>query len=347
MVASEDRIDAVRAFNRFYTREIGLLHERQLQSPFSLTEMRVLYELARRRAATAAELGRDLRLDPGYLSRMIRRFSAGRLVRRTPSPADGRESLLRLTRRGRAAFAPLDARARADVATLLARVSDPEQQQVVSAMQTIARALGEMNEPPVAPAPYRLRGHQPGDMGWVIQRHGALYAREWGYNAAFEALVARICADFLDHFDPARERCWIAERNGAIVGSVFLVRKSDRIAKLRMLIVEPEARGLGLGQRLVDECIRFARQAGYRTLTLWTHRQLTAARRIYERAGFRCVHHEAGRSFGRNLVDETWELTLATDAPRSRRVNPKVSGRDGSGTRRTRGRTAGNGTAGR
>jgi len=306
------RVDAVRAFNRFYTREIGVLDEHLLHSPFSLAETRVLYELAHRTPPTAAGLGRDLGLDAGYLSRILRRFDARGLIRRTTSGADGREILLQLTRKGRAAFAPLETRARAEVAALLDRLPDADQQQVVEAMNTIARLLGGRR--PDA-APYLLRNHQPGDMGWVVQRHGAIYARERGYNAEFEALVARICADFLDHFDPSGERCWIAERHGAIVGSVFVVRKSKTVAKLRLLLVEADARGLGIGRRLVGECVRFARDAGYRMLTLWTQSDLDAARHLYAEAGFRRVHQEKHHSFGQDLVAETWELRLT--APRS------------------------------
>jgi DNA-binding MarR family transcriptional regulator/GNAT superfamily N-acetyltransferase len=302
-------IDEVRAFNRAYTRTIGVLDEHLFDSEFSLSEMRVLYELAHRDAPTATELGRDLGIDAGYLSRILRRFEARRYVTRTPSPADRRHSLLRLTARGRAAFAPLEARARDQVGGMLSPLSGAERQQLVAAMGTITRLLDR--EPPPPAVPYLLRPPRPGDLGWVIQRHGELYAREWGYTSEFEALVARICADFLDHCDPAGERCWIAERDGAPIGSVFVVRKSKTVAKLRLLIVDPGARGLGLGARLVDECVRFARDAGYSTLTLWTHRQLDAARRIYRRAGFRCVAAQPTRSFGKTLVDETWELSLA------------------------------------
>jgi DNA-binding MarR family transcriptional regulator/GNAT superfamily N-acetyltransferase len=303
-------VDAVRAFNRFYTRHIGVLGERHLESPFSLTEMRVLYELAHRDAPAAAELGRDLGLDAGYLSRILRRFESRGFVGRRPSPADARQSLLHLTRKGRAAFTPLEARARDEVEALLQRVASADRHTVVDAMNTIERLLGAPRQDAVR-APYMLRAHQPGDMGWVIHRHGALYAKEWGYNEEFEALVARICADFLDHFDPSGERCWIAERDEAIVGSVFLVRKSKTVAKLRLLLVEPSARGLGIGRRLIDECIRFARQAGYRRMTLWTQSDLDAARRLYQQAGFRCVHRKRHDSFGRkDLVAETWDLTL-------------------------------------
>jgi len=304
--APADRVAAVRAFNRFYTRRIGVLGD-QLLHPFSLTEVRVLYELAHRTAPTATELGRDLGLDPGYLSRILRRFEARRLILRAASPSDRRRRHLRLTPRGRAAFAPLEARARKDVAALLAPLSDGGQRQAVGAMHTIERLLG--GHAAHAPA-YILRPHQPGDMGWVVHRHGVVYAREWGYNGEFEALVARIVADFLDHLDPARERCWMAERDGEIIGSVFLVKKSKTVAKLRLLLVEPTARGFGLGHRLVDECIRFAREAGYRAITLWTQSELDAARRLYRKAGFRCTHEEPHHSFGKDLVSETWDLTL-------------------------------------
>jgi len=310
------RVDTVRAFNRFYTQQIGVLGEHLLESAFSLAEMRALYELAHRDALTASDLGRDLGLDAGYLSRILRRFETRGLIGRSPSAADGRQHVLRLTRKGRAAFEPLEARARDEVAALLGQLAGPEQRQVVDAMGTIARLLGAPRAEADRAAPYLLRTHQPGDMGWIVHRHGAIYAREWGYNAEFEALVARICADFLDRFEPAGERCWIAERNGDIVGSVFVVRKSKTVAKLRLLLVEPQARGLGIGRRLVDECIRFARHAGYRRLTLWTQSDLGAARRLYQQAGFRCVHKKSHHRFGRtDLVAETWDLTLS--APRS------------------------------
>jgi DNA-binding MarR family transcriptional regulator/GNAT superfamily N-acetyltransferase len=316
---AQDHRDAIRAFNRFYTRRIGVLGEHLLDSPFSLAEMRVLYELAHRASPTAAELGRDLGLDAGYVSRILRRFEARRLIRRHPSPHDGRQSRLTLTTRGRRAFAPLETRARAEVGAMLDRLPASHQGQIVGAMDTIQRLLdprpagssrGGASGAAVNNDPYVLRSHRPGDMGWVVHRHGELYAREWGYNHEFEALVARIVADFLDHFDPARERCWIAERGGAIVGWVFLVKKSATVAKLRLLLVEPEGRGLGLGRRLVDECIRFAREAGYRKITLWTQSELTAARQVYERAGFTRTSRRQHRSFGKNLVAETWDLKL-------------------------------------
>lgn len=305
-----DHRDAVRAFNRFYTRHIGVLDEHLLDSPFSLAEMRVLYELAHRAASTATDLGRDLGLDAGYLSRILRRFETQRLLRRAPSPDDARQSRLALTPRGRKAFAPLETRARSQVGAMLRQLPSPDRGQLVSAMDTIQRLLDAAAARPSPAPPCVLRPHRPGDMGWVVHRHGTLYWHEWRYNHEFEALVARIVADFLDHFDKKHERCWMAERNGTIVGSVFLVKKSARVAKLRLLLVEPSARGLGLGRRLVDECIRFARSAGYRTITLWTQSELVAARRVYECAGFRLTSNKRHRSFGKSLVAEVWDLKL-------------------------------------
>jgi DNA-binding MarR family transcriptional regulator/GNAT superfamily N-acetyltransferase len=303
------RADAVRAFNRFNTRQIGVLGDHLLRGSFSLTEMRVFYELAQRDGATAADVGRDLDLDAGYMSRIVADFEKQRLVARTPSPADGRQSVLRLTPKGRAEFARLQAQARQEISTMLRPLSAVDQRAVVSSMATIEKLLGA--PPRAGAAAYVLRGHEAGDMGWVVHRQGALYASEWGYNAQFEALAARIVADFLDHFDPTHERCWIAEKDGEIVGSVFLVKKSKTVAKLRLLLVEPSARGLGIGKRLVDECIRFARQAHYRKITLWTQSELVAARRIYQAAGFVRVGRKTHDSFGRKaLVAETWDLTL-------------------------------------
>jgi DNA-binding MarR family transcriptional regulator/GNAT superfamily N-acetyltransferase len=301
------RVAAVRRFSRFYTRQIGVLREGYLESPFSLTEVRVLYELAHRDQTTASELGRELDLDAGYLSRIVGGFERRGLVDKRPSEADGRQSLLRLTEAGWQAVAPLEARAHRDIGTMLERLSEGQQERLVAAMGTIERLLGDRPEPAV---PYVLRPHRPGDMGWVVHRHGVLYAREYGWDERFEALVATVVAQFVEQYDPRRERCWIAERDGESVGSVFLVRKSDAVAKLRLLLVEPEARGLGIGVRLVDECIRFARSVGYREITLWTNSNLLAARQIYERAGFRLVHAEPHHSFGHDLVGETWDLEL-------------------------------------
>lgn len=303
----EQRIAAVRGFNRFYTRQIGLLREGYLESPFSLTAVRVLYELAHRERTTASELARELGLDAGYLSRILRGFRKRGLIERQPSSADGRQRLVWLTAHGQEVFAPLDARSRDDIGALLGGLSAAEQERLVGAMGIIEGLLGASTEPRV---PYLLRPHRPGDMGWVVQRHGALYAAEYGWDEQFEALVASIVATFLGHFKPKRERCWIAEREGEAVGSVFVVEHSRTVAKLRLLLVEPEARGLGIGARLVDECVRFARLVGYRKLALWTNSVLLAARRIYEGAGFQLVHEEPHHSFGHDLVGETWELKL-------------------------------------
>ena len=305
----EQRVEAARRFNRFYTRQIGVLHEGAYNSPFSLTEVRVLYELAHRDQPTATALSRDLGLDAGYLSRMLRGFERRGLVLKTRSPADGRQSHLSLTALGRKVFGPLNARSHDEVAAMLGGLSAAAQARVVGAMQTIERLLGDRAES-LPPASCVLRPPLPGELGWVVQRHGAVYAREYGYNEQFEALVAEIVAHFVQRYDAKRERCWIAEQGGEPVGSVFLVERSKTVAQLRLLLVEPKARGSGLGTRLVDECVRFARRAGYRKITLWTQSELRAARRLYQAAGFRVVRRERNRSFGKDLVSETWELEL-------------------------------------
>jgi len=309
------RIDAVRRFNRFYTQRIGVLHEHLLQSVFSLAEVRVLYELANWPSTaqatarpTATQLAATLGIDEGYLSRILRNFEKRGLIKRKSSTTDARQNLLSLSEQGRKAFAPLNARSRDEVGAMLGKLSAAQQQRLIEAMHTIEALLDATGR--ADNAAYVLRPHQPGDVGWVIHRHGALYAQEYGYDEQFEALVADIAAKFILHFDPKRERCWIAERDGEIVGSVFVVRKTETVAKLRLLLVEPKARGLGIGARLVTECVRFARQAGYRKLMLWTQSELHAARRIYTEAGFRLVAKEAHHSFGKDLVGETWELKL-------------------------------------
>ncbi len=299
------RIAAVRQFNRFYTRRIGVLQEGLLQTRFSLTEARVLYELAQLASTTAAVLGRELGLDAGYLSRILRRFERAGLIRRAESETDRRQSALSLTDAGRDAFAPLDARARQEIGALLGGMPEPAQASLVASMARIQTLLGAS-----PPTPWLMRQQRPGDIGWVIARHGALYAEEYGFDHRFEALVAQVAGDFLASHDPARERCWIAERDGVNIGSVFLVRKSDEIAKLRLLIVEPAARGLGIGRRLVAECIGFARTAGYRRITLWTNDVLTAARAIYLRTGFRLVASAPHSDFGPPMLGEDWELEL-------------------------------------
>ncbi len=304
---AERRIAIVRRFNRFYTKQIGLLGEGYLETPFSLTEARVLYELAHRERPSATELARELALDTGYLSRILRGFERRRLLTRTRSKSDGRESHLALTARGRGAFAPLDLRSREDIGAMLRRLAPDQQRRLIEAMRTVESVLGAG---PEGKAAFVLRPHQPGDMGWVVHRHGALYAQEYGFDERFEALVAGVVAKFVERYDPRRERCWIAEKDGELVGSVFLVRRSRAVAQLRLLLVEPKARGLGIGERLVAECVRFARQAGYRKVTLWTNSVLRAARRLYRAAGFRRIHRESHRSFGKSLVGETWELRL-------------------------------------
>jgi DNA-binding MarR family transcriptional regulator/GNAT superfamily N-acetyltransferase len=308
---AKDSVNAVRSFNRFYTRQIGLLGKGYLDSPFTLAEVRVLYELAHRGAPTAAEIARALGLDAGYLSRMLLSFRKRGFLARKASQVDARQSHLSLTNKGREAFGALEAKSEGGVSKMIERLSPADHNRLTRAMGIIQSLLGERTAESSTPnVPYLLRTHQPGDMGWVIHRHGVLYAEEYGWDERFEALVAQIAAGFIQNFDAKRERCWIAERDGAIVGSVFLVKKSDRVAKLRLLLVEPSARGLGIGGRLVDECVRFARQAGYRKITLWTQSKLDAARHIYRKAGFGVIKRERNHSFGHKLVSETWELTL-------------------------------------
>jgi len=311
------RIEALREFNRFYTRRIGVLHEGLLHTPFSLTESRLLWELAHRGSTTAAELARELDLDAGYLSRLLRGFKQRGLLKTVRSKDDARHLLLTLTAGGRKAFAPLDERSRSEVGALLAALPEPRQQQLLQALTTAQRLLGDT--PRASPPPaFILRAHRPGDIGWVISRHGALYAQEYGWDMRFEALVAQIASRFIEQFDATREACWIAERDSANIGSVFLVQARDEatntpepgVAQLRMLLVEPSARGLGLGAALAGECERFARRSGYRTIRLWTNSILVAARAIYRKAGYQLVASEAHHSFGHDLVGETWELRL-------------------------------------
>lgn len=302
-----EQIERVRGFNRFYTRHIGLLNEGLLDSAFSLTEARVLYELAHRDSVTAADLGRDLGLDAGYLSRLLKRFGAQGLIHRSPSKDDRRQFLLSLSDKGRTAFEVLNHASATQVSAMLSGLSAGARERLVQAMTTVENLVGDGAKPDL---PCILRPHQPGDIGWIAHRQGLLYAQEYGWDQTFEALVAEIAAAFVRNFDPQRERCWIAERGGEIVGSVFLVRHSDEVAKLRLLYVEPSARELGLGRRLVEECIGFARAKGYRTLTLWTNDVLVAARAIYQATGFRLVKEETHHSFGKDLVGQTWDLDL-------------------------------------
>lgn len=297
----------VRRFSRFYTRQVGLLRDGYLETPFSLTEARVLYEVANREHAVAAELTKELGLDAGYLSRILAAFRRRGLVERRASAADARRSEIRLTKRGKTVFASLDSRSRDDIGTQLARLGVADQERLVGAMGTVERLLGE---PRPAAGPYVLRDPRAGDYGWVVQRHGAIYAEEYGWNEEFEGLVAGIVGKFIEHHDPKRERCWIAELDGENVGCVFAVKQSATVAKLRLLLVEPKARGLGIGKRLVDECVTFSRAAGYKRLRLWTNSVLRAARHLYEEAGFELVAEDSHHSFGKDLVGETWELKL-------------------------------------
>jgi DNA-binding MarR family transcriptional regulator/GNAT superfamily N-acetyltransferase len=370
----DDPVQAVRRFNRFYTRQIGVLQEHLLHSQFSLTEVRVLYELAHREGITAVELRDELGLDRGYLSRMLQNFEEQGWIKTTPSPADRRRIFLSLTSKGRKIFLPIDRRSSEEVAAMLAKLSFEQQKKLLGAMCEIEGIFGRevrTGEPPVAPASgAKSRKHSvpltarleavsfqrtsadapfgkgtsstrasrdpvslaalatedplpkskhacilcqqsPGDMGWVVQRHGELYWKEYGYDERFEALVAKIVAEFIQNFDPQRERCWIADRDGERVGAIFLVKKSQSVAKLRLLLVEPNARGLGIGNRLVSECVNFARHSGYKRILLWTQSELHAARHLYEHAGFKRIEQKPHQSWGRkDLVAETWELKL-------------------------------------
>jgi len=303
------RIAAVRHFNRFYTREIGVLDEGLLQSELSRAEVRVLYELAHEEGATATTIVKALGLDAGYLSRMLRSFEQRALVQRRQSTVDGRRTILSLTRKGRSVFARLDARAHSEIAALLAGHSAADQRALVDAMRSIESLLGRTATPP-APPVVELREPHPGDLGWVIERHGELYAEEYGWGDHFEALVVQIVAQFMHAHDPARERFWIAMAGGERVGSILLVRESDSVARLRLLLVEPSARGLGVGKKLVSACLQFARDAGYQNITLWTNAVLHAARAIYVAHGFRLVREEMHTHFGSEQLGQDWELDL-------------------------------------
>jgi DNA-binding MarR family transcriptional regulator/N-acetylglutamate synthase-like GNAT family acetyltransferase len=313
----ERDVAAMRRFNRFYTQKIGVLSEGLLNSPFSLTEARLLYELAHRDNPTATELGRDLGLDAGYLSRILAGFEKKKLLKRTPSETDGRRYHLALTEKGRKAFAPLDEASRAEIAALLQPMRSGDRDRLAKAMETIETVLGA--GPSAAAPAYTLRDPKPGDFGWVVHCQARLYAEEYGWDGSFETLVAEIVVAFAKNFDAKRERCWIAERGGAVVGSIFLVKESETAAKLRMLYVDAAARGLGLGRRLVDECVTQARAFGYKTLTLWTNDILHAARHLYVEQGFKLVKEERHHSFGKDLVGQFWELDLESLAAEHRR----------------------------
>lgn len=300
-----ERAEKVREFNRFYTGRIGLLREHLLDSGYSLTEVRILYELAQRPTVTSADLCRELGLNAGYVSRIVSGFEKKGLLVKSRSEADARVARLVLTESGRARFEPLNSASRAEVIALLERLSEPGQAQLVDAMEQIQGLLAARDD-----ASYVLRDPRPGDMGWIVHRQAVLYAQEYGWNAEYEALVAEIVAKFVREFDARAERCWIAERNGKVIGSVFVVRHDESTAKLRLLYVDPSARGLGIGVRLVEECLRFARHAGYRKMILWTNSVLTSARRIYEKLGFQLVEEEPHHSFGKDLTGQVWSRDL-------------------------------------
>jgi DNA-binding MarR family transcriptional regulator/GNAT superfamily N-acetyltransferase len=307
--SAAEAIDTIRGFNRLYTRQLGLLDQGLLGSEFTLTEARVLYELANHRETTATEIARELGIDLGYLSRLIQKFDRRRFIKRTRSPVDARQSRLRLTEKGRTAFNPLDRAARSQITAMIGPMTREQRRELLAAMQRI-RSLLQPGPEPHSREAYGIRPLKIGDVGWITHRQGILYAQEYGWDGTYEALVAEILAGFVKHFDPRGENAWVAERDDAIVGSVFLVRGSDSVAKLRLLYVEPAARGMGVGRRLVHECIEFARAKGYRTLTLWTNDVLAAARRIYEAAGFQLIKEERHHSFGKELLGQTWNLAL-------------------------------------
>jgi DNA-binding MarR family transcriptional regulator/GNAT superfamily N-acetyltransferase len=307
----ERRIAAVRRFNRFYTRQIGVLRKTYLDSPYSLSEARVLYEIASGDAPTASEIGRALDLDAGYLSRVLRNFEKRGLIQRKISTRDARQSHLALSPRGRKSFAPLERRSQRDTAAMLGRLAAADQARLIAAMTTIESLLGgNTGAKPPPHGAYTLRAPVPGDFGWVVKRHAELYAAEYRWTEPFEGLCAQIVADYVNTNDPKRERCWIAAIDGENVGCIFLVEDSAKVARIRLLLVDPKARGLGLGARLVDECIGFARRAGYTKITLWTHSVLTAARHLYEKAGFQLMRTERHKSWGRPVVSEHWDLQL-------------------------------------
>jgi DNA-binding MarR family transcriptional regulator/GNAT superfamily N-acetyltransferase len=305
---ADAQIAAVRRFNRYYTRQIGVLRKTFLDSPYSLGEARVLYEIASQDSPTASEIARRLDLDAGYLSRVLRNFERRGLIHRRASPKDGRQSHLALTPSGKKSFMPLDVRSQRATAAMLEKLKPTGQARLVAAMATIETLLE--NQEPTPQRSYILREPRPGDFGWIVKRNAELYAQDYGWVAPFEGVCAQIVADFVNKFDESRERCWIAESDGENVGAVMLANDRDGVARVRLLLVEPKARGLGIGAQLVDELIRFARAAGYRKITLWTHSVLTAARHIYQKAGFKLMRSEEHQSWGQPVVSEHWDLEL-------------------------------------
>lgn len=317
LTISESDIASVRRFSRFYTRLLGTLNEDLLQSKLSLAEARVLYEIANQPQPTATEIAAELGLDLGYLSRILRAFSSAQWIRRQSPKSDRRQNRLSLTAAGQAKFETLNQRSKQQVQSLLRPLSMEQGDQLIRSMATIQSLLEpHPDSPSIGAQPVILRQHRPGDMGWVIERHGLRYSQEYGWDERFEALVARITADFIDQLDPEHERCWIAERNGERLGCIFLVKDresghSSQTARLRLLLVEPSARGLGLGRTLVQQCTAFARSAGYQRIVLWTNSVLASARRIYEGEGYRLLQEKPHQNFGKNLISQDWELTLS------------------------------------
>ena len=305
----DTHVEALRRFSRVYTRTIGLLSEDYLESPYNLSAVRVLYELAHTQPLTASSLAHDLAMDSGYLSRILRQLVRDGLVTRTPSTTDRRQIMLQLSDDGAIVIAQLEQRSREELAQIVTALTPDERQRLSSALDSAAELLSPTEQ---RSNPFIIRPHRPGDLGWIIARHGALYVDEFGWDATFEAEVARIAADFIEHFDDTCEHCWIAMRDGRNIGSIALVKHPERpgVAKLRLLLVEPSARGLGLGRHLVEECIRFARQSGYHTITLWTFGELAAASRIYQTAGFQLVQEAPRHVFGRDMTEQIWELSL-------------------------------------
>jgi DNA-binding MarR family transcriptional regulator/N-acetylglutamate synthase-like GNAT family acetyltransferase len=301
------RIAALRRFNRFYTQKIGVLESSYLQSPFSLAEARVLYELVQQGETTASEISVSLGLDMGYLSRILAKFQGQQLIKRAPAEQDARQRLIQVTVKGKKAVQALDSRSHDQAGALLAGLTASRQTNVLQAMSEIQSTLGDS---PVTGEPYIIRTHRTGDLSWIAYRHAVLYSQEYGWNQGFEALILEITTNFLKNYDPKAERCWVAERSGEILGCVLLVKQSKRIAKLRLLLVEPSVRGLGIGKRLVEECIRFARETGYEKIGLWTHSNLSAARGIYQKAGFQLVGTDSHEDFGPPVTAETWEMPL-------------------------------------
>jgi DNA-binding MarR family transcriptional regulator/GNAT superfamily N-acetyltransferase len=307
---ADARIDAVRRFNRYYTRQIGVLRKRFLDSPYSLSEARILHEIATKNAPTASDIAKSLDLDAGYLSRVLRNFEKRGLIRRRTSAEDGRQSHLTLTPRGKKSYRPLDARSQRDTAAMLTKLKAGDQTRLIAAMAAIETLLEGQNQAPAPQGQYILRPPRPGDFGWIVRRNAELYAQDYGWREPFEGVCAQIVADFVNKYDASRERAWIAELDDENVGAVMLANDGGGVARFRLLFVEPKARGLGIGARLVDEAIRFARAAGYRKITLWTHSALTGARHIYQKAGFKLMRSEEHQSWGQPVVSEHWDLEL-------------------------------------